>query len=621
MTVDPNNGQNVYAIATPNDFVPPGTIPAATTFPPGTLYKSTTGAGGPYASIQTNTSSYAVDGVSTNRLLAAVVTPALTPGIYESLNNGTNWNFLGGGATFVAAAAYQGKFAADASFPLVTDKGTNTYVPDTIYTASGSSINVTKDHGATWVGRPVTGFPAGGNIAALIVDPRSRDTIYVISNTFGGNKVFKSTDAGQTWLNLNANLPNVPVWAITLDPRNNNLYIGNDQGVYLAPGAGSVTTQAQANALVWSRFGQNLPQVQVRGITIDQTQDTITIATYGRSVYQLWLNSDQVNGGGLEVLAGSVVWTGPIALAGATTLNVAGNDALQNGVAAANFNVIGSIRDLYPTTANNLTKTGGGFLTLSGNNTYAGVTDITSGVVIANNPNALGSAVGNTIVENGAALWIENDLQLEPITVYGDGIPFDDHNTGAIRNISNDNTYTGPLTLATNSTIGADSGTSLTIGMKAGLLGTGTVTGAFDLVKELTGTLDLADADTYGGSPFQITVNGSGGVPATTWAGGTVVSQGDLEIANGNALGNAGNTVTVLNGAQLQIAGGITVPATETMHISGTGIFNTPPSRTSPAPTTGKARSSSPRTPASTRPSPPPPSSTSAPSWPPSPIS
>src|SRR5207247_3185044 len=97
---------------------------------------------------------------------------------------------------------------------------------------------------------------------------------------------------------------------------------------------------------------------------------------------------------------------------------------------------------------------------------------------------------------------LESDLQLEPVVLNGNGIqpPFNGHNTGALRNISGNNTYTGPLTLATDSTIGVDTGTSLTIGSHPNLAGTGNITdnGAdLALTKELTGTLIPAGQTFY----------------------------------------------------------------------------------------------------------------------------
>src|SRR5262249_19695701 len=147
----------------------------------------------------------------------------------------------------------------------------------------------------------------------------------------------------------------------------------------------------------------------------------------------------------------------------------------------------------------------------SGINTYSGHTVVEQGVLLVNNPHALrgnptipGDTGLNTVVNTGAVLQLRTDLDSEPITITGDGISIITNFGGTLRNVSNDNTYTGTLTLGTpHTTIGVDSGSSLTIGSKPGtLFGTGHVVegGAnFSWDKELTGTLVLASNNTYGG--------------------------------------------------------------------------------------------------------------------------
>src|SRR5581483_9546931 len=167
---------------------------------------------------------------------------------------------------------------------------------------------------------------------------------------------------------------------------------------------------------------------------------------------------------------------------------------------------------------------------------------------------------------------LRTDLDSEPVVINGEGITFPDgsggfrgfnnHFTGALRNVSNDNTYSGTLTLGTaHTTIGVDSGTSLTIGSKPGVLtGTGHVVeggASFAWDKELTGTLVLASANTYGGL--------------------TLVRQGALQVQDGGALGSAAGVTEVLDGAQVEIARNAvsqapTVVPTEPLYLSGTGI-------------------------------------------------
>ena len=158
---------------------------------------------------------------------------------------------------------------------------------------------------------------------------------------------------------------------------------------------------------------------------------------------------------------------------------------------------------------------------------------------------------GGTTVDSGAALELETSVDGEPITLNGDGIQpaYNGFNSGALVSLSNTNTYTGTLTLATSSTIGVDSGSQLTI--------SGSITdGAnnFSLDKEGPGTLVLSGADSY--------------------HGGTNIDQGVLSIQSNLGLGFPGSVVNVFDGAQLQIQGGITVTG-DTLKLSGSGIFGT----------------------------------------------
>src|SRR5439155_26587959 len=142
--------------------------------------------------------------------------------------------------------------------------------------------------------------------------------------------------------------------------------------------------------------------------------------------------------------------------------------------------------------------------------------------------------INGTIVDPGTALELQSDLDLEPITLNGDGFSFNGHNTGALRNVSNNNTYTGTITLNSNSTIGVDTGSTLTIAAP------GTITdgaNTFSLTKELTGTLIVASANSYGGN--------------------TVITAGALNIPHALAVGAAGTTEVVLGCAATQLQRGV----------------------------------------------------------------
>src|SRR5205807_1061862 len=148
----------------------------------------------------------------------------------------------------------------------------------------------------------------------------------------------------------------------------------------------------------------------------------------------------KANAGALRAVSGSSIWTGPVLLVGdpinnTVTISANGTQALQNGTAAAQLNILGSISDLVPGSNPRLIKIGQGDVILSGANTYGGVTEVKQGALIVHNPDALGSPSGNTIVDPGTALELQSDLELEPITLNGDGFLFNGHNTGALRSL------------------------------------------------------------------------------------------------------------------------------------------------------------------------------------------
>ena len=234
-----------------------------------------------------------------------------------------------------------------------------------------------------------------------------------------------------------------------------------------------------------------------------------------------------------------------------------------------------------------LTKTGVGTLILTGTNTYNGTTTVsTGGVLNIQNADALGSTAAGTVVQSGAALQIQGGITTaaEPLTINGTGIVNNGNNipttatgyvaisipatvpvsnTGALRNISGDNTYSGVVTLGSASRIQSDtvgnkltlsggvtgSNKDLTVGgigntsITAVTTGTGALTmqGAAGqtggVFTSLRGTLNLTGASTYTGT--------------TTVRGGNINLTGSLNGSTGTALNfTAAGTYQVTDASQ-----------------------------------------------------------------------
>src|SRR5262249_42095894 len=152
-------------------------------------------------------------------------------------------------------------------------------------------------------------------------------------------------------------------------------------------------------------------------------------------------------------LAGSnpLILDGPVSMAGVeNTFNVT-----STGLTAVAGQLSGG-------SSAQLTKTGPGTLVLSGNNSYQSVTNPTAGVIQVQNSTALSQFSVPVIVANGAAVQVLGSglAVAAPLILNGTGI----NNGGALENLGGgNNTWSGAITLLTDSTIGADAGTSLTI--------------------------------------------------------------------------------------------------------------------------------------------------------------
>jgi autotransporter-associated beta strand protein len=146
-----------------------------------------------------------------------------------------------------------------------------------------------------------------------------------------------------------------------------------------------------------------------------------------------------------------------------------------------NFVPIPATALIAPGPAVTVATTGAGTATLSGNNTYAGATQVRSGTLVAGANNALGTTAGNTTVSPGGTLAFAGGLNYstaEPVTAGGAGAG----GAGAVANVSGANSFAGPVTLAGNTTFGSAAGTltlSGTVDMGTG--GSLTTTGAGNL--------------------------------------------------------------------------------------------------------------------------------------------
>jgi photosystem II stability/assembly factor-like uncharacterized protein len=133
------------------------------------------------------------------------------------------------------------------------------------------------DAGATFTKLASDAFVDGQFVTRVAIDLADPQKMYA---TFSGYRsgdnaphVVSSTDGGDTWTDISANLPNAPVNDIVVV--GSDLAVATDVGVFVSRDAGGS----------WLAVGTELPMVPVTDISYHAKTDRLYAATYGRSIY------------------------------------------------------------------------------------------------------------------------------------------------------------------------------------------------------------------------------------------------------------------------------------------------------------------------------------------------
>lgn len=166
--------------------------------------------------------------------------------------------------------------------------GGNSYValgmsvasPSYLYAASAGSLRLTDNvyppGPPDWFDITGTLPVAQAQITDITVSTQNVEKAWVsFSGYSGGNKVYQTSNTGDTWTNISGTLPNVPVNCIVYHNNGQDgIYIGTDIGVFYRDN--SMTD--------WIPFRNGMPNVIVRDLKI--TNDKIRAATFGRGIWE-----------------------------------------------------------------------------------------------------------------------------------------------------------------------------------------------------------------------------------------------------------------------------------------------------------------------------------------------
>jgi len=142
----------------------------------------------------------------------------------------------------------------------------------------------TKDGGKTWSDIRKGAVPEKF-VSRIIASRFDMGTVYMTQTGRRDDDfqvyIWKSTDFGDTWLDISGNIPLGPVNVIREDPVNRDiLYAGTDGGVFVSKDGGKD----------WNVLG-NLPFLYVHDLAIHPRDNMIIIATHGRGIWVMDANS------------------------------------------------------------------------------------------------------------------------------------------------------------------------------------------------------------------------------------------------------------------------------------------------------------------------------------------
>jgi photosystem II stability/assembly factor-like uncharacterized protein len=152
--------------------------------------------------------------------------------------------------------------------------------PDDVFAGcTDGRVFHTRWNGSAWGNATALGTPrTGAYVSDLEVDPADQSRMWLTHRTFGGGRVWSSTDGGTNWTDRTAGLPGLPVNAVTVDPANRNrVWVAADLGVY----------QSLDGGQTWSTFANGLPNCFIGDLVFHPHARLLRAGTRNRGAWEV----------------------------------------------------------------------------------------------------------------------------------------------------------------------------------------------------------------------------------------------------------------------------------------------------------------------------------------------
>jgi len=231
-----------------------------------------------------------------------------TDRLYRSTDMGDNMTIVGGTSTTPLIPTGQTRCPLNQTCPPTTPASVGVTISsigispqDDNYRIAGMTTGVvfatsTGSSNLVNLNAPFPSNPSGSTnrfVGRVIFDPHNKDVAYLALSYYApaGQGVWKITNVGAAagatpvapvWTAAGNGIPSIPINAFAVDPLNSqNLFAGTDIGVYNS-------TDGGAN---WAPYGTGLPRVAVFDMKIQSPSRLLRIATHGRGMWQIAINT------------------------------------------------------------------------------------------------------------------------------------------------------------------------------------------------------------------------------------------------------------------------------------------------------------------------------------------
>jgi photosystem II stability/assembly factor-like uncharacterized protein len=145
-------------------------------------------------------------------------------------------------------------------------------------------VQLTRDGGATWtnVTAHIPNLPPLGRVECIdLAADNPGDAVITVDRHFNGDfkpYVYRTSDYGATWQSIVGDLPQIYAHVAHRDRRNPHMYYtGLESGLYVTWNDGAT----------WYLFGLGLPNVSIYDLTEQERDNDLVLATHGRAVWIL----------------------------------------------------------------------------------------------------------------------------------------------------------------------------------------------------------------------------------------------------------------------------------------------------------------------------------------------